>query len=29
MPEELDGVGGEEQKRARAYVRERCGDPES
>ncbi|EIN03956.1 ankyrin, partial [Punctularia strigosozonata HHB-11173 SS5] len=26
-PEQVDGVGGEEQKRARAYVIERCGNP--
>lgn len=26
-PEDLEGVGGQEQKRARAYVIERCGKP--
>ncbi|KAI0316730.1 hypothetical protein OF83DRAFT_221047 [Amylostereum chailletii] len=26
-PEELEGVGGQEQKRARAYVVDRCGKP--
>lgn len=25
MPEDMEGVGGQEQKRARAYVNERCG----
>ncbi|KDQ59133.1 hypothetical protein JAAARDRAFT_654110 [Jaapia argillacea MUCL 33604] len=25
MPEQLEGVGGQEQKRARQYVAERCG----
>ncbi|KAI0749319.1 ankyrin repeat-containing domain protein, partial [Daedaleopsis nitida] len=25
MPEDLDGVGGQEQRRAKAYVIERCG----
>ncbi|KZT73179.1 ankyrin, partial [Daedalea quercina L-15889] len=25
MPEDLEGVGGQEQRRARAYVVERCG----
>lgn len=25
MPEDMEGVGGQEQKRARQYVVERCG----
>jgi len=28
-PEQLEGVGGREQQRARAYVIERCGQPPS
>ena len=27
MPEQLEGVGGQEQRKARQYVRERCGPP--